>query len=172
MRRGKEDRMREIWMKAAVCAVLCAAMLLGVCACAQTAYVDNGQDPGSQLNMRALPAADADSLGRFVSGTQVQVLSQEGDWTKVRIGGVEGYMKSEYLSESSGALIDARELRVVVSPYDTPAVVLRDRPSNSYDAVAMLQVGETVYLIGTSGDFCYVQTMASAVGCLKSDELK
>lgn len=144
-------------------------------AMAQSAVVDNGSDPASRLNMRSQPSKDAAVVGKFVSGTRVDVLGEAGDgWSQVCIGGgrgrVTGYMMTSYLKGSSA--VDARESRQVVSPYGTQSVVLRDRPSNSYDAVAMLMVGETVTVIGVSGDFCFVQMGDSSVGCLLSSELK
>ena len=59
----------------------------------------------------------------------------------------------------------------VISPYGTQSVVLRDRPSDSYDAVAMLTVGETVRVLGTFGGYYYVRTQSDCVGCLSGDEL-
>ena len=155
-----------------VCVLL---LLLPAFALAQSAVIDNGSDPGSRLNLRSAPSRDAQAVGKFVSGTRVEILSDAGDgWSQVRIGGgqnaVTGYMMTQYLRSASS--VDARESRKVTSPYGTQSVVLRDRPSNSYDAVMMLMVGETVTVIGVSGDFCYVQTGDSSVGCLASDELK
>lgn len=160
--------------RAGAAAVLMMAMLCAA-GCAQTMVVDNGSDPSSRLNMRSAPGTDAPSLGRFSSGTQVEVVSDAGGgWSEVVIGGgmnsIRGYMKSEYLSAASA--VDAREDRQVISPYGTPSVVLRDRPGNSYDAVAMLPVGTIVKVIGVSGDFCYVQIEDLSVGCLAGSELK
>ena len=157
-------------------AVLCALLaLMPALALAQSAVIDNGSDPGSRLNLRSAPSRDAQTVGKFVSGTRVEILADAGDgWSQVKIGGgqnaVTGYMMTQYLHSASS--VDARESRQVASPYGTQSVVLRDRPSNSYDAVTMLMVGETVTVIGTSGDFCYVQTADSSVGCLAGNELK
>lgn len=151
------------------------ALLLMMPVMAQGAVIDNGSDPASRLNMRSQPGKEAAVVGKFVSGTQVEVLGDASDgWSQVRIGGgrgsVTGYMMTDYLRDSSA--IDARESCQVFSPYGTQSVVLRNRPSNSYDAVAMLMVGEMVTVIGVSGDFCFVQTGDSSVGCLLSSELK
>ena len=150
-------------------------MLLCVSAQAQSAVIDNGSDPSSRLNMRSAPSRDAGAVGKFVSGTQVEIVEDAGGgWSKVKIGGgrhaITGYMMTEYLGGSSA--VDARERRSVVSPYGTQSVVLRDRPSNSYNAVMMLPVGESVTLIGVSGDFCYVITVDGSAGCLLLSELK
>ena len=157
--------------------VLLAALLLmlPVAAMAHGAVVDNGSDPGSRLNMRTQPSRDASAVGKFVSGTHVEILADEGDgWVQVRIGSgeasVTGYMMRDYLKDSSS--VDARESRTVASPYGTQSVVLRNKPSNSYHPVAMLAVGEKVTVIGVSGDFCYVMTGSGQVGCLLSSELK
>ena len=79
-------------------------------------------------------------------------------------------MMKEYLRPHAG--VDARQARRVVSPYGTPSVVLRDRASNSYNAVMMLQMGAAVTQIGVSGEFCYVMTDDGTVGCLLASELK
>lgn len=164
-------------MKKIMTALLAAALVfaLAAAALAQPAVVNNGADPASKLNMRTAPGTDAPSVGRFASGTQVEIIADAGNgWSQVQIGGgmnsICGYMKTEFLSGSTA--IDAREIHSVVSPYGTPAVVLRDRPGNSYDAVAMLPVGTQVTVIGVSGDFCYVQIEDTSVGCLAGSELK
>ena len=163
-------------MKRRMMALLMVLMLiLPAAATAHSAVVNNGTDPQSRLNMREQPSRDASAVGKFVSGTQVEVIADAGSgWSQVRIGGgrasVTGYMMTDYLKSSSE--VDARERRSVCSPYGTPTVVLRDRPSNSYDAVAMLMVGENVTVIGVSGDFCFVQLDDSSVGCLLGSELK
>ncbi|MBQ4265877.1 MAG: SH3 domain-containing protein [Clostridia bacterium] len=163
--------MKKSWLAALMLAVL----LLPGAALAQSAVVNNGSDPSSRLNMRSAPSRDAQAVGKFVSGTQVEILSDEGNgWALVRIGsgdaGVTGYMMRDYLKDSSS--VDARERRAVASPYGTQSVVLRNRPSNSYHPVAMLAVGEMVTVIGVSGDFCYVVTGGGQVGCLLSGELR
>lgn len=167
-----EGMRKNIRRVALACALLA---LLPALALAQSAVIDNGSDPGSRLNLRSAPSRDAQALGKFVSGTRVEILADAGDgWSQVKIGGghnaVTGYMMTQYLKSASS--VDARESRQVTSPYGTQSVVLRSQPSNSYDAVTMLMVGETVTVIGVSGDFCFVQTGDSSVGCLAGNELK
>ena len=163
----------------AVMTLLVAALALCPCAAlAQSALVDNGGSAGSKLNMRSGPSRDSSSLGSFYSGTQVEIVADAGSgWSEVSIGSglgsVSGYMMSEYLATGSDmdSVIDGTYDMRVVSPYGTQSVVLRSRPSDSYDAVAMLEVGEAVRVIGVSGDFYYVRVNNDAVGCLSDDEL-
>ena len=56
------------------------------------------------------------------------------------------------------------------TPYGTQSVVVRNTPSNSYDAVAMAEVGDEVRVIGTKGDYYYVLLDDGSVGCLSTSE--
>jgi len=60
----------------------------------------------------------------------------------------------------------------VVSPYGTQSVVLRDAPSNSYGAVAMLTVGQQITVVGTNGEFSFVLLEDGGTGWLASSEVK
>jgi len=154
------------------------AVLFPTAALAQKAVVDNGSDPKSKLNMREEPSRSAEALGQFYSGTVVEIVADAGGgWSQVVLGEgthtIEGYMMTSYLKSADAAqnVLDATVEKCVVSPYGTRTVVLRDVPSDSYDAVAMLMVGDKVRVIGVSGDFCFVLLEDNCVGCLASDEL-
>ena len=149
--------------------------LWGGQALAQSAVVNNGSDPNSRLNMRDQPSKDAGSVGQFYTGTPVEIVSDAGGgWSQVTIGGgansLSGYMMSQYLSTDTASVQDATKDMQVVSPYGTQSVVVRDTPSNSYDAVSMLEVGDDVRVIGTKGDYYYVLLDDSSVGCLSTSE--
>lgn len=169
--------MAKAYLRALACALI-AALLLPACALAQSAVVNNGSDPESRLHLRAKPAKDAASLGKFYSGTPVEIVRDAGGgFAEVVIGSGEltltGYMMTSFLSDADAAdVVDATCDMQVVSPYGTPSVVLRSAPSDSYDALAMLAVGDTVRRIGVAGDFYYVLLLSGDVGCLAADELK
>ena len=156
-------------------ALVAALVLLAPCALAETGVVD----VTSTLNMRSEPCRGSLSLGSFYGGTKVEIVGDAGEgWSQVSIGeglgSISGYMKSEYLVTGSAmsGVLDATYDMQVVSPYGTQSVVLRSRPSDSFDAVAMLEVGDAVRVIGVSGDFYYVRSDEDAIGCLAGDELK
>ena len=149
--------------------------LLGGQAMAQSAVVDNGSDPNSRLNMREQPSRDANAVGQFYTGTPVEIVADAGDgWAQVTIGGgvnsLSGYMMTRYLTADASAVQDMTPSMQVVSPYGTQSVVVRDTPSNSYDAVAMLQVGDDVRVIGTTGSYYYVLLDDGSIGCLSTSE--
>jgi len=58
----------------------------------------NNPNQRDRLHLRAEPSRQSQSLGRFFNGTQVEWLDGElGEWLKVRIGDIAGYMMAEYL---------------------------------------------------------------------------
>ncbi len=56
-------------------------------------------DTRDRLHLRAAPRKGGESLGKFFSGTQVEILGEEGDWFQVRVGFEEGYMMKEFVRE-------------------------------------------------------------------------
>ena len=169
----------RVWMKQGLALLITALLCVPAGAWAQSAVVNNGSDPASRLNLRREASTQSRSLGKFYTGTQVEIVADAGDgWAQVTLGGnvnsVSGYMSMQYLSTGSEAsgVGDATLSMEVVSPYGTQSVVLRSEASDSYDAVAMLTVGESVRVIGVADGFYYVQLDEECVGCLASDELK
>lgn len=101
-----------------------------------------------RLNLRAQADSDSETLGRFYSGTPVTLLSETGEWAKVRIGDLEGYMLREYLMEKNRNY-GAPELFYTAAIKDNRAV-LREAPKNTAAEKAVLW-GE-VYVLGDIGD--------------------
>lgn len=60
----------------------------------------------------------------------------------------------------------------VESPYGTQSVVLRSAPSDSYDAVAVLLVGQEITVVGEAEAFCFVLLADGSMGWLATDEVK
>jgi len=51
-----------------------------------------------RLHLRTGPSTNAESIGRYYSGTPVHILEDQGEWAKVSIGGIQGYMMKKYLA--------------------------------------------------------------------------
>lgn len=54
-------------------------------------------DLRNRLNLRQKPDKDSASLGKYFSGTQVEILAEEGDWYKVWVDFQEGWMMKQYV---------------------------------------------------------------------------
>jgi len=73
--------------------------------------------------------------------------------------------------QAGGEMLAAPRTVKVVSPYGTQSVVLRDAPSDSYGAVAMLMVGQEIAVVGEAEGFCFVLLPDGGSGWLASDEV-
>ncbi len=54
-------------------------------------------DPRDRLHLRAKPSRSGESLGKFFTGTQVEILEEAGDWYRVRVGFDEGYVMRDFI---------------------------------------------------------------------------
>ena len=54
--------------------------------------------PTDRLHLRTGPSTDAASIGRYYSGTPVQILENQGEWAKVSVCGTQGYMMTIFLA--------------------------------------------------------------------------
>lgn len=69
----------------------------------------NNPKPEERLNLRTGPGKDFPSLGRYYSGQEVLFLhgsANESPWRRVVIGGVEGYMDTNFLAYGVGWMSD------------------------------------------------------------------
>lgn len=55
-------------------------------------------NPADRLNLRAQPDKKSTSLGKYYSGAPVRILENRGEWARVEILGVEGWMMTQYLA--------------------------------------------------------------------------
>jgi len=74
--------------------------------------------------------------------------------------------------QAGGTLLHEVRMVKAASPYGTQSVVLRSVPSDSYDAVAMLLVGQELTVVGEADGFCFVLLADGGMGWLASDEVK
>ena len=119
--------------------------------------VVNNPDPADRLHLRAEPDTASESLGKFYNRTPVQVLSQRGGWSRVRIGldgRLEAWMMTKYLAFGSG--MDA-----VGSA--SPDLTLREGKGTRplYASPEMLETtgipyGNATWIVGVVGDELYI----------------
>lgn len=164
-------------MKKCVSAMLVLAMLAiaaGAFAQGLWATVSN-PDPRDRLNLRASPATQSVSYGKYYNGTRVQILSGPNNgWVHVRVGTgngvseIEGYMMARYLAvgEEGERVTDARP-RVTVCAGQQERILLKDFISGSN--VGRVYAGETVSVLGVGTTYLHVLCDDGATGMLPAD---
>lgn len=113
---------------------------------ASTAFYANWlvADVKGSMNVRAEADEEADLVGKLHKGDLASVVSIDGDWTKIKSGNVEGYVKSEY------TLVGEDAYNYVNENCDTVAVVqinglrIREEMSTDADVVKTLAEGDKV----------------------------
>ena len=96
-------------------------------------------NPISTDRLRLRDAPGGKELGRYYNGTPVQILGEEGEWSHVRIGHVEGYMMSAYLSPGDqGVEVYGVQLSVREDLVDKD-IPLYTQPDESSAVVAQVQ---------------------------------
>ena len=157
-------------MKKTACMLLALLLAVGIIsgAAGESLYVDNRETDKvypERLNLRSEASKNGAILGLYYSGAEVQNLGVENEaYTKVEIGGVEGYMASEYLithdeavsryGEDSG-FGDCRAAEIDLSGLWMKEVsLLSGREEGA--AIASLADGMPVALVGVLDTWAYV----------------
>ncbi len=96
---------------------------------------------GGMLNLRKEPSLDAKVLKQYPTGTWMTVLSEEGDWSKVEVGGQTGYVMSKYLSDTD------RGDTMYVRTNTGRGLNLRDEPSTEGNIVTSFKPGTAVTIL-------------------------
>ena len=176
-------------MKKGLVTLVALAMMLAV-ACAglgETLYVDNRETDKihpERLNLRAEPSKNGAILGLYYTGAQVDAQGVEGDYTKVSVGGVEGFMASEYLITAGQAVArygegsgfgDCRAAQVDLGGLWVNEVGLLEAADGASQKLLALHHGDAVHLVGIVGDeWAYVavgEGGEQALGYLRLDAL-
>lgn len=113
--------------------------------------VVNNPNPEDRLHLRMEPKRSARSLGKYYNGTPVHVLEKKGDWVKVDIFGVQGWMMKQYLVFGSSLNKVGNAMPVMFAREGKETVPLY------WDAACTDKKGEIsqVKVMGIVGDDCY-----------------
>ena len=88
---------------------------------------------GNYLNVRAQADENAEVVNTICGEELVSVLEKDGDWTKISVDDVEGWVKSEYLLTGEDAAKYMQENGTLYARVTVPNMNIRLRPSTSAD---------------------------------------
>ena len=108
----------------------------------------NGSVKGSDVRMRSGPSTNYSILGTYQNGTPLTITGTENGWTKVTIGDVSGYIRSDYVSgggsTSQTGYIKGNDVR------------LRSGAGTNYSILGTYNNGTPLTITGTSGNWTAV----------------
>ena len=96
---------------------------------------------GGALNLRQEPSLEASVIRQYPSGTWMTVLSEEGEWSRVEVGGNTGYVMSKYLTDSGNGSI------LYVRTNTGRGLNLRDMPSLEGSIITSFKPGTAVEVL-------------------------
>lgn len=102
------------------------------------------------LNIRKSPSEDSRMVGKLPKNAACELISEEGEWTYIRSGKVEGYVKSEYLLSGWNAKKRALEEVSTVAVVDTSTLKVREQPNTECEVVTLVPKGEELEVVDVS----------------------
>lgn len=133
--------------------------------------VVNNPKQAERLHLRKEASYSAESLGRYYNGTRVEVLEKGTDWTFVRIGILEGYMRTEYLDFEYPFPVSGMPVMEIYNPGVLANMKLRLEPNMeaAYDGV--YKNGTKVLMIGFAPGWAHV-IVDGKMGFMRTEFLK
>ena len=107
------------------------------------ANVDNN------LNVRAGAGETASLVGKMPKDSACEILGQEGEWSKIKSGKVEGYVKTEFLFTGSEARVKAMDLISLYAVVHADALRVRLEPSTDASIYTQVAQGEMLEYVKT-----------------------
>ena len=115
------------------------------------AHVDN------YLNVREGAGEDQKLVGKMNKNAGCEILETEGEWTKIKSGSVEGYVKSEYLYTGEEAKTVAKDaITMMATVVNTESLRVRAGASMDASTVDLIPMGEKLEVIEDMGEWIKV----------------
>lgn len=101
------------------------------------------------LNVRKAASTEADIVGKMPNNAGCEIIGVEGEWTQIRSGKVEGYVKSEYLLSGEAALTRAEEVKQTIATVNTMTLYVREQPNTDCSIITSMPEGEELEVLET-----------------------
>lgn len=101
------------------------------------------------LNVREVPGTEAEIVGKMPNNAGCEIIETDGEWTKIKSGKVEGYVKSEYLLSGDAALAKAAEVKQTIATVNTTTLYVREQPNTDCAIITMMPAGEELEVLET-----------------------
>ena len=136
---------------------------------AKTALIKS-DDPVKRLNLRSGPSKNGAVLGKYYSGTMVNLLGEERDgWVRVSIGGTAiGYVQAAYLAADGENVKNSMLTRTIQNKSGT-GLNLRETPSTKAKSLGTYRNGKQVTVFGVYGGWAHVM-VDGKVGYMQADK--
>jgi len=121
-------------------------------------------DCASYVNVRAVPSADGEIVGKLYADSVGTYLEETDGWYKISSGNCTGYVTTDYCITGEAAVERAREIGTRFAVVDTETLNVRVAPGTDGELLTMLPQGEDLLVLeenaGTDGNWIRVSSSA------------
>ena len=107
-------------------------------------------------NIRQEGSQESERVGVLPKGAAAQVIEQQGDWTKITSGSVEGYVRSDLLVFGEEAKNLYEESYGSQGTVTASSLRVRKEPSMDAGQIGTMKQGSRVEILGQEGDWYQV----------------
>ncbi len=119
------------------------------------------------VNLRSGPSTDTRILTKLETGTKIKVIKDEGEWTKIEVNGIEGYVMTIFVTNTDpgGGKVTTDNIRegktvYVVSPNSMP-VNMRSGPGRDKPVVSKLVTATQVKVLETGDEWTKIRVLST-----------
>jgi len=128
----------------------------------------NNPKATSFLNLRAAPSYGATVVDYYYNGVPCVLLSQSAGWYHVRVDGVDGYFREEYINCINSPY--SEEVATIVTPNNS-GLNLRSGPGTGYASLGMYNGGGYAMVL-QRGNGWWKVSIDGKIGFMKTDFLQ
>ena len=124
------------------------------------------------LNLRAKPSLEGKIIGKCYRGAGGTVLEKKDGWTKIRSGGLEGWLNNDYLVFGQDIKPLAKELGLFTAKVTTQTLNVREEPTTESTIIG-LAAGDDYYPVLEEKDgWAKIQLASDTSGYVSTDYTK
>lgn len=129
---------------------------------------------GAGLNFREEPSTKGHIIASYKPGTRVTVLQKSGEWSRVRVENMEGFMATRFLSftAQSAPAAPGGKIALVNNPKDTQVLNLRQTASLDAKVLNHYRNGVKVTILKAGDTWHKVQVEDGKIGYMMAKFLK
>lgn len=105
------------------------------------------------LNIRQTPDESGKLIGKLPKNAACELVTEEGEWTYIKSGKVEGYVKSEFLLDGWEAKKRAAEQLSKVAVVNTTSLKVREQPNTECEVITLVPNGEELEVVEELDDW-------------------
>ncbi len=94
------------------------------------------------LNVREKPGEDAELVGKMPKNAGCEILEQDGEWSHIKSGKVNGWSKTEFLYTGDEARRKAEEVITLMATVTTTTFYVREGPTTDSSVITMVPMEE------------------------------